>query len=444
MPAPFPPGLIISAPASGTGKTTLTLGLLAAFRAAGVTVQPFKSGPDYIDPAFHTAAAGRDSVNLDTWAMGAARIAGLLSVAQDAELVIAEGSMGLFDGAVARGECGNGASADLAALTGWPVVLVLDVSGQAQSAAAVARGFGTLRADVRLAGVVLNKVASPRHEALVRQGMAAAGIAVLGALPRRASIELPERHLGLVQAEEHPRLAALLDEAARFVADHIDLAALRAAALPGLAATPPRPVPPPAERIALARDAAFSFVYPHLLAGWRAAGATILPFSPLADEGPDDSAGACWLPGGYPELHAGRLAGAHRFRARLRAFAETRPVHGECGGYMAMGAGLVDREGTRHEMAGLLGLETSFQKRRMHLGYRHARLLAPIPGAATGAALRGHEFHYATILGQPDAPLAEVTGPDGAAVDETGSLRAYARGGRATGTFFHLIAESSA
>ena len=227
MPAPFPPGLIISAPASGTGKTTLTLGLLAAFRAAGVTVQPFKSGPDYIDPAFHTAAAGRDSVNLDTWAMGAARIAGLLSVAHDAELVIAEGSMGLFDGAVARGECGNGASADLAALTGWPVVLVLDVSGQAQSAAAVARGFGTLRADVRLAGVVLNKVASPRHEALVRQGMAAAGIAVLGALPRRASIELPERHLGLVQAEEHPRLAALLDEAARFVADHIDLAALR-------------------------------------------------------------------------------------------------------------------------------------------------------------------------------------------------------------------------
>ncbi|THD84735.1 cobyrinate a,c-diamide synthase [Aliigemmobacter aestuarii] len=444
MPRPFPPGVIISAPASGTGKTTLALGLLAAFRAAGVTVQPFKSGPDYIDPAFHTAAAGRDSVNLDTWSMGAGRIAGLISAAEGADLVIAEGSMGLFDGAVAPGEAGIGASADLSALTGWPVILVLDVSGQAQSAAAVARGFAGFRPDVRLAGVVLNKVASPRHETLLRQGMEAAGLPVLGALPRRASIELPERHLGLVQAEEHPRLAALLDEAGRFVAGHIDLGAVRGAAVAGLAPAAPLAVPPPAERIALARDAAFSFVYPHLLAGWRAAGATILPFSPLADEGPDDSAGACWLPGGYPELHAGRLAAAQTFRSRLCAFADTRPVHGECGGYMAMGAGLVDKDGTRHRMAGLLGLETSFAKRRMHLGYRHARLAAPIPGHDPGAALRGHEFHYATILSQPDAALAVVTGPDGAAVDETGSFREYPGGGRATGTFFHLIAEASA
>lgn len=436
-------GLLISAPASGTGKTTLTLGLLAAFRVRGVVVQPFKSGPDYIDPAFHTAAAGRASVNLDAWAMGEDRLAGLVQVAQGADLVIAEGSMGLFDGVAKAGEAGTGASADIAALMGWPVVLVLDVGGQAQSAAAVALGFAAMRADVRIAGVVLNKVASPRHEALVRDGMERAGIRVFGALPRKAAIALPERHLGLVQAEELPRLQTFMAEAGAFVADHVDLDALQAAALPTQAAGSALPVPPPADRIALARDAAFSFVYPHLLDGWRRAGATILPFSPLADEAPDVSAGACWLPGGYPELHAGRLAAAHRFRAGLRAFAETRPVHGECGGYMAMGQGIVAADGTRHEMAGLLGLETSFEKRRMHLGYRLAETLVPLPGHTSGARLRGHEFHYATILSQPDAPLARVTDATGAEVAETGSWRAQAGGGRATGTFFHLIAEAT-
>lgn len=441
---PLPPGLLISAPASGTGKTTVALGLLAALRARGVTVQPFKSGPDYIDPAFHTAAAGRSSVNLDTWAMAAGRLAGLVTAAQGADLIVAEGSMGLFDGVAAPGESGNGSSADLAVAMGWPVVLVLDVSGQAQSAAAVALGFASLRPDLRLAGVVLNKVASPRHEALVRDGMDRAGLRVFGALPRKPTIELPERHLGLVQAEEHPRLAALLAEAGSFIAQHLDLPALIAAASSTNAATAsPLPIPPPANRIALARDAAFSFVYPHLLDGWRRAGATILPFSPLADQAPDDTAGACWLPGGYPELHGGRLAQAATFREGLARFAETRPVHGECGGYMAMGAGLVAADGTRHQMAGLLGLETSFAKRRMHLGYRHAHLLAPIPGHAAGHRLRGHEFHYATILSQPDAPLAQVTDATAAPVAETGSTRSFAGGGRATGTFFHHIAEAT-
>ncbi len=439
----IPSGLLISAPASGTGKTTVTLGLLAALRARGLTVQPFKSGPDYIDPAFHTAAAGRASVNLDTWAMAGERLRGLVAAAQGADLILAEGSMGLFDGVASPGESGNGSSADLAGIMGWPVVLVLDVSGQAQSAAAVALGFAILRPDLRLAGVILNKVASPRHEALVRDGMARAGLRVFGALPRKAAIELPERHLGLVQAEEHPSLAALLSDAATFIATYLDLDALIAAAGATRATANIVPVPPPADRIALARDAAFSFVYPHLLDGWRRAGATILPFSPLADEAPDDSAGACWLPGGYPELHGGRLAQAGNFRDGLARFAETRPVHGECGGYMAMGAGLIAADGTRHRMAGLLGLETSFAERRMHLGYRHARLLAAIPGHAAGHRLRGHEFHYATILSQPDAPLADVTDATATAVTETGSTRSFSGGGRATGTFFHHIAEAS-
>ncbi len=432
------PGLMISAPASGAGKTTLTLGLLRALSRAGTRVQPFKSGPDYIDPAFHTVAAGRDSVNLDSWAMEPGRLAGLIARADDAELALAEGSMGLFDGVARPGATGAGASADIAALAGWPVVLALDTSGQAQTAAAVARGFAGFRPGVDVAGVVLNRVASPRHEALLRAGMLEAGIPVFGALPRRAAVEVPERHLGLVQAGEHPALTALIEAAADLAEAHLDLAALRAAARARpLPAAPHRPAPPPGQRIALARDDAFSFVYPHLLADWRAQGAEILPFSPLADEAPDPSADCCWLPGGYPELHAGRLAAAARFRAALRDFARTRPVHGECGGYMAMGAALIDADGTSHEMAGLLGLVTSYAQRRMHLGYRHARLLTPLPGHAPGTALRGHEFHYSTILDQPDPPLARVTDATGAEVPETGSRR-----GNATGTFFHLIAEA--
>lgn len=439
----MPGGLLISAPASGTGKTTVMLGLLAAFRSRGLVVQPFKSGPDYIDPAFHAAAAGRASVNLDSWAMSPARIAALASVAAGTDLVLAEGSMGLFDGVTRPGEAGTGASADVAALMGWPVVIVLDVSGQAQTAAAVAMGLARFRPDVRVAGVILNKVASPRHEALVRAGMASAGLTVLGALPRKVAIALPERHLGLVQAEELPRLSALLAEAGAFVTAHCDLDAILAAASgESHVARTTAPVPAPGERIALARDAAFSFVYPHLLADWRAQGATILPFSPLADEAPDPTATVCWLPGGYPELHAPRLAACDAFRMGLTAFSRTRPVHGECGGYMALGQGLVAADGQRHRMAGLLGIETSFAKRRMHLGYRLARPQCPLPGFGADVILRGHEFHYATILAQPDQPLADVTDAMGQPVAETGSFRKTDGGGCSSGTFFHLIAPS--
>jgi len=428
-------GLVVSAPASGSGKTTVTLGLIAALRARGMAVQPFKSGPDYIDPAFHAAAAGRESFNLDSWAMDRAQIAHLAGRAEGADLALVEGSMGLFDGVAMAGGLGNGSSADIAALTGWPVLLVLDCKGQAQSAAAIALGFREMRPDVRLAGVVLNRIASPRHETLIRHALDSLAIPVLGVLPRAAAIELPERHLGLVQAREHAALDDLLARAGAAAARHLDLDGIVAAASGGIAPEAFRPLPPPAERIALAQDDAFSFIYPHLVAGWRAAGATILPFSPLADEGPDDSAGACWLPGGYPELHAPRLAAAEGFRAGLQRFARTRPVHGECGGYMAMGAGLVDAQGQRYRMAGLLGLETSYAQRRMHLGYRLARPSAPLCGAYV-APLAGHEFHYATILAQPDSPLAEVVDANGASVPETGSRR-----GNATGSFFHLIGE---
>ena len=432
-----PPGLLVSAPSSGTGKTTVMLGLARAFAEDGLAVQPFKSGPDYIDPAFHRAATGRASFNLDSWAMDETLLNTIAAEAQGADIVIAEGSMGLFDGVASPGATGTGTSAETARRMGWPVVLVLDVSGQAQSAAATALGFASFLPDLPVAGVILNRVASPRHDRLTRLGMESAGLPVFGALPRRGDLALPERHLGLIQAVEHPDLDTAIADYAAFLRNNVDLSALRAAATSAAQGTSAALPAPPAQRIALAQDAAFSFTYPHLLEGWRRAGAEILPFSPLADESVPD-ADLVWLPGGYPELHGGTLACANKFLRSLRKHAETRPVHGECGGYMVLGQGLTDKDGTRHEMAGLLGLETSFAKRKFHLGYRRATLQAAMPGFAPGAVLRGHEFHYTTILDEPDAPLAQVVDADGNPVPETGSRR-----GQVTGTFFHLIAAAT-
>ena len=428
------PGLLVSAPASGTGKTTVMLGLLRALRDDGMVVQPFKSGPDYIDPAFHLAAAGRASFNLDTWAMDDALLDAIGAQASGAEICVGEGSMGLYDGVATEGRAGFGSSAETAQRMGWPVVLVIDAGGQAQSAAATALGFQAFNPDLPFAGVILNRVASPRHERLIRRGMDQAGLTVLGVLPRRGDLTLPERHLGLIQAIEHPDLEAAIQGYATFLRDHVDLAAIKDAARGG--ALPSGTLPkPPAQRIAMARDAAFSFTYPHLLQGWRDAGAEVLPFSPLANEAPDPSADLTWLPGGYPELHAGKIAAATAFLDGLRTFAATKPVHGECGGYMVLGDTLTDKDGVTHAMAGLLGLRTSFEKRKFHLGYRRAVLKAPLMGFDAGAALRGHEFHYTTILDQPDAPLADVADADGNPVPETGSIR-----GHTTGTFFHMIA----
>ncbi|MBO1080569.1 cobyrinate a,c-diamide synthase [Roseomonas haemaphysalidis] len=425
--------LIIAAPRSGSGKTTVTLALLSALRRRGVPVQAAKSGPDYIDPAFHAAATGHPSVNLDSWAMPPA----LLDVlaAPGGGLKIIEASMGLFDGA-GEAEGRQGSAADLAARWGVPVVLVLDVSGQSQSAAAVARGFAAHHPGVRVAGVVLNKLASPRHRAGAEGAMRALGLPVLGAVPREAAIALPERHLGLVQARELDGLPAMLARLADLGEAHLDLEAIAALAtpLPAAGGAPPAALRPPGQRIALASDAAFGFVYPHVLAGWRAAGAELVPFSPLADEPPPPGCDACWLPGGYPELHAGVLAGAGRFLRGLRGFAGR--VHGECGGFMVLGEGLEDAAGQRHAMAGMLGHATSFAKRRMNLGYREATLLADCALGPAGTRLRGHEFHYASVTDPGrDAPLAALVDANEAALPPGGGVR-----GRVSGSFFHAIA----
>ena len=360
-----------------------------------------------------------------------------LGQASGADMLIVEASMGLFDGAPAPAGA-TGASADIAALLGLPVILVLDVSGQAQSAAAIALGCASYDPRIQIAGIVLNRVASERHRRLAADAVAGLGLPVLGALPRQSDIALPERHLGLVQAGETADLDARLDALAAFVSAHVDLDALLRLAAPVTAGGSALALPPPGQRIAVARDAAFTFLYPHLLSGWRQAGAEIAFFAPLVDEAPPDDADVCWLPGGYPELHAGRLAAATCFLRGLRSFAETRAVHGECGGYMALGRTLTDAQGVAHEMAGLLSVETSFFKRRMTLGYRRARLLADGPLGPQGAVRLGHEFHYATITAAgDDVALAQVGDAYGGAEAPSGSRR-----GRVSGSFFHVIAEA--
>lgn len=431
-------GLIIGAPRSGSGKTTITIGLLRALARRGLTVRAAKSGPDYIDPGFHAAATGTPGLNLDSWAMPPAYLRALASeTAEAADIVIVESAMGLFDG-IPSDTGRSGAAADLARDFGLPVLLVLDVSGQSQTAAAVAHGFAGFDAKVRIAGVVLNRVGSERHTRLAGDAIAARGIRVVGAVPRDQAMTLPERHLGLVQAEEQAGISDHIDRLADAIEQAIDLDAVLeiASSVSIPAGDAAAALDPPGQRIAIARDAAFTFVYPHVAAHWRNAGAELVPFSPLADEPPPDDCDACWLPGGYPELHAGRLAAASRFRDSMRAFAENKPVHGECGGYMVLGDALEDADGVTHRMLGMLGHSTSFAKRKMNLGYRQARLAHDGPLGARGDVIRGHEFHYARLI-EPgdDGPLAVLADGQGREIGPSGGRRGHVSGG-----FFHAIA----
>lgn len=432
-------GLLISAIRSGAGKTTVTLGLLAALTRRGVRLRSAKVGPDYIDPAFHAAATGAPCVNLDSWTMPPPLLQALMARAADStDLVAVEGVMGLFDGVPAAAGR-EGSSASIAAQFRLPVLLVLDVTAQSQSAAAVVRGFATHDPNVRVAGVVLNRVGSERHRRLITDAISALNIPVVGSVPRDATLALPERHLGLVQAGEHGDLVTRISALADMVEKHLDLDAILALATPietSLLRDHAPALPPPGQRIALASDAAFSFIYPHLIDGWRDAGAEIVRFSPLANEAPPEDCDSCWLPGGYPELHAGALAAAATFRDGLARFAQTRPLHGECGGYMVLGEGLEDANGHRHAMTGLLSHTTSFHKRKLHLGYREARLLADSAIGPAGTIVRGHEFHYASLTdtGRDDA-LVELVNADGLPLPERGGRR-----GHVTGTFLHAIA----
>ena len=430
--------IIIGAPRSGSGKTSVTIGILRALARRGLRVRGAKSGPDYIDPGFHEAATGLSGVNLDSWAMAPGLLNALAGhAAADPDFVVLESAMGLFDGI--PGTPGrSGAASDLAALYGIPTLLVLDVSGQSTTVAAVAKGFATYRPDVRIAGVVLNRLGSERHRKLCTEAVEALGLPVVGAIMRDPTLTMPERHLGLVQAGEHDDLIAFINRMADMVERSLDLDAVMRLA------EPLQPsggdfafaLPPPGQRIAVAQDKAFTFIYPHVANRWRETGAEIIPFSPLADEAPDPTCDVCWLPGGYPELHAGELAAAANFRAGMTTFAHSKPVHGECGGFMVLGEALEDADGTKHHMLSLLGHVTSFAKRKMHLGYRQARLLADCPLGTAGTVIRGHEFHYAQTIGAGnDQPLAELADGQGAPLGSSGYRR-----GHVSGTFFHAIA----
>jgi cobyrinic acid a,c-diamide synthase len=424
-------GFVIAAPASGSGKTIVTLALLGALRKRGITVASAKIGPDYIDPQFHQAATRRDCFNLDGWAMTEEAVKGFAAeLGAETALIVIEGVMGLFDGP----EEGPGSTADIAEQLRLPAILVVDCSHQAQSIAALVHGFHTHRPGLSVPAVILNRVASIRHADMLRKALAQSDVAVLGAVPRDASLALPSRHLGLVQAGEHENLARFLERASENVAAHIDMTALLALAKPIAAAPAPPLLPPLGQRMAIARDEAFAFLYPHLVSGWRRQGAELTFFSPLADEHPDALADAIYLPGGYPELHAERLSKSEAFLGGLRSAARRdRLIYGECGGYMVLGQALIAADGGVHEMAGLLPVTTSFARCKLHLGYRRLKHRGTLPWPKV---LKGHEFHYSAIESQDQGtPLFEASD---AAARDLGSMGLSCN--RVMGSYAHVIA----
>jgi len=350
--------------------------------------------------------------------------------------------MGLFDGAFVKLGQNSGSTADLSAVTGWPVVLVIDARAHAESAAAVLKGFADYRPDVDVVGVIFNRVGGARHSEMLNRAceQALPDIPVLGCLPRGEGLALPERHLGLVQAVEHPDLEGFIESARSLVAEHLDVEQLLKLPRPlkltadGTAA----PFPPIGQRIAVAKDEAFAFSYASVIEGWRRSGAAVTFFSPLENEAPGADADAVYLPGGYPELQAGRLAAASHFMDGLRLSAKSGAmVFGECGGYMVLGRGLIDADGKRHAMAGLLAVETSFAAPKLHLGYRRLETLADGPLGDAGTAFRGHEFHYAKVVaeqGQEDAGLFEAQDASGNDLGSVGMVD-----GNVAGSFIHLI-----
>ncbi len=411
--------IIIAAPSSGSGKTTITLGILRALYKRGLDIRGLKSGPDYIDPQFHSAACGKPCFNLDAWAMPDSQIKELSA---RSKYSLIEGAMGLFDGAPPEGK---GSTADLATQLGLPVVLVVDVASMAQSIAPLVQGFSTFDPDVKIAGIILNKVGSARHERMLRNALADTGVRVIGAVRRSPNLKRPSRHLGLVQAGEMPDLMAFLDLAASQIENAIDLDFLVELMSPNgpqktTSTTPQR-------RIAIARDAAFSFVYAHQILDWESRGYDIETFSPLANE-PVPQADEVFLPGGYPELYAAQLAGNQTFFNSLRSAAETTKIKGECGGYMVLGETLTDADGEHHRMAGLLSLHTSFAERKLHLGYRQ------LTEISTGKSFKGHEFHYAGTISAEGTPLYSAQDAEGVELGNIGLVD-----GNVSGSFAHLI-----
>ncbi|MCR9193189.1 MAG: cobyrinate a,c-diamide synthase [Hyphomonas sp.] len=423
-------GLVIAAPHSGSGKTVFSMGLAAALKARGQRLQIAKGGPGYIDPQFLSAAIDQPCFNLDKWAMGDAQLrARVGAIAMTADFLLIEGMMGLFDGAAGM----NGSTADLADTLNLPVLLVVDASGQAQSIAALVHGFATLRDRPKLCGVVATRVGSPRHGDMLADAVREIGVPFYGAVQRSDALAIPSRHLGLVQATEHLSQTALIDAAREAIERDVDVPGLWEAACNVRTTGQVSPLPPLGQRIAVARDSAFSFCYPHVLQDWRRQRVEIEFFSPLANESPSDHCDAVYLPGGYPELHGGPLAAADKFITGLQKAAARRAlIYGECGGFMVLGKALIDADGRAHPMSGLLGHVTSFAERKLHLGYRE---LSPLGGAPWCGTLSGHEFHYSVLIDAgTDTPLFECADASGTDLGKSGGQR-----GSVMGSYMHII-----
>ncbi|MEM7290657.1 MAG: cobyrinate a,c-diamide synthase, partial [Pseudomonadota bacterium] len=345
-------------------------------------------------------------------------------------LLIVEAMMGLFDGSAD----GSGSAADLAEQLALPIVFVVDCARMAQSIAALLSGYINHRPKLRFAGVILNRVGSARHEAMLRTALEPLELPVLGVVMQDEALSLPSRHLGLVQAREHEALEAFLAGAGATMDKSLDIEALSALETNiETSEQPPNILPPLGEHIAIAVDDAFAFCYPHIIEGWRGEGTEISYFSPLADEGPDPKADAVFLPGGYPELHAKQIAETKHFKRAMRdAATRNQQIYGECGGYMVLGEKLIDADGESHEMLGLLPLVTSFEKRKRHLGYRK---LLPLEGSPWQIPLLGHEFHYSQeVSGGEVSPIFAVSDALDNDMGEVGM-----RVGTVSGSYCHVI-----
>jgi len=392
--------LVVAGVASGVGKTTVTLGLLEAFRRRGLTVQGFKVGPDFIDPGFHEIVTGRGSYNLDGWMCGHDHVlATVARRAADADLAIVEGVMGCFDGLDAASD--EGSTAQVAKWLDAPVVLVIDAQAQARSAAAVAFGFEQFDPDMKLAAVIVNRVGGDAHARNVGEAISARCRArVMGALVYDEQLALAERHLGLVTAGEGSLTAGKRARLADAIERGVDLEGLMEVAAPvpvSAESSDPGTRPTSTVRIGVAHDAAFCFYYRENLERLRAAGAELIYWSPLTDR-TLPSVDGLYLGGGYPELHGAELGPNKTMREAVLAFAGSgRPVYAECGGLMYLAEALEDLDGVRHPMVGLLPATVRMRPRRLSLSYTEVTLQAASPLGPSGTVARGHEFHFSTL-----------------------------------------------
>jgi len=400
MSNPATPSFIISGTSSGSGKTTVALGLMAAFRKKGLAVQPFKCGPDFIDPGLHQLITGTVSRNLDLWMSGEQFTrSSFYHNSRNADLAIVEGVMGMFDG-------GLSSSGSLSATLGIPGILVLDVRSMAESAAAIVKGFETIVPEAAPRGVILNRIASDRHLQLVSDAIRKHCRAeVLGYLPRSLEFEIPGRHLGLLTGDEAPLSPQAVRLLADTVAEHIDLDKILSLCrnVPAVDDNILPMAPDKLCRIGVARDKAFCFYYEDNFDLLRAAGAELVFFSPLTDARPPDNLDGIYLGGGYPELYARQLNENRTMRLAIAEWIENDgPVYAECGGFMYLTEGIVDHEGSFRQMVGAFPGRARMQEKRASLGYREVQTESPCCFGPPGTILRGHEFHYSSIDPMPE------------------------------------------